>query len=77
MLIGGRSFSRRFEEIFCGNYSTRNIGNGGGGVGILQKTSGIVGLNLVKKIKNLAEFEKEEWSRRSCHCLQIGRWLSF
>lgn len=43
-MIGRRSFSRRFEEIFCGNYSTGNVSNGGGGVGILQKSSGIVGL---------------------------------
>lgn len=49
MLTGGRSFSRCFEEIFCGNYSTGNVSNGGGGVGILQKILGIVGLNLVEK----------------------------
>ena len=37
-MISRRSFSRRFEEILCGNYSTGNVRNGGGGVGILQKT---------------------------------------
>lgn len=51
MLIRGRSFSRRFEEIICDNCSTRNVSNGGGDVGILHKTSGVVGLNLVKNLR--------------------------
>ena len=38
MVIGQRSFSHRSKEILCGNYSTGNVRNGGGGVGILQKT---------------------------------------
>ena len=37
-MISRRSFSCHFEEIFCGNYSMGNVSNGGGGVGILQKT---------------------------------------
>ena len=37
-MISRRSFSRHFEEIFCGNYSMGNVSNGGGGVGILHKT---------------------------------------